>query len=57
MSRAASPRLPVCFLQVRLPLDLVKMVDDYVAETGISRVKMVELALLRYLSEERFGDD
>lgn len=37
-------------LNVLLPLDVVLMVDDYSVSTGMTRVRIVELALLRFLN-------
>jgi hypothetical protein len=40
-------------LNVALPLDVVLMVDQHAVASGLTRVRIVELALLLYLKRER----
>ena len=53
---AAPPRVGRVQLNVTLPLDVVVMVDEYSASSGLTRVQMVELALLRFIAAERKRD-
>ena len=39
-------------VNVDLPVDLVRALDDFVDKTGMKKKEIVELALLKYLNAE-----
>ena len=47
------PKTGKAQLNVTLPLDVVLMVDQHSVASGLTRVRIVELALLLYLNRER----
>lgn len=52
MKAGRKPRIPRVQVNTALPLDLVDAVDKYSASVKLPRVRIVELALRRFIAAE-----